>query len=84
MTRQEPPGGPYTNGGDWWVAVEDCGYLEARRLVKGCAWAKVEYLGKEMATLMDCDEHEHEVDDPPCTIPGCRRVLAWHFVDLDA
>jgi hypothetical protein len=85
MSKQVPPGGPYMNGdGDWWVAREDASLIEARRLVKGSAWdsTRIRYVGREVVTLMDCDEHDHEVDAPPCQIEGCRRVEAWHFSEL--
>lgn len=86
-TRHEPPGGPYCDDDlrRWWVAVEDCGYLEARRMVKGCAeldeWSRLRYRGRSMAYLWDCDEHDHELvaGTVPCEVEGCRYVMAWAF-----
>jgi len=70
-TRHVPPGGPYCSpdGDEWAVAVEDCGYLEARRLVKGTAdigfWQRLEYVGKRTWYLWDGEEHSHDEDEAP-------------------
>lgn len=93
MTAHVPPGGPYCDDElrRWWVAVEDCGYLEARRMVKGTAeldhWSRLSYEGRQMAYLWDGDEHTHDDDGEPdedgfagrCEEEGCRYVMAWAF-----
>ena len=77
--------GPYMNeDGDWWVAVEDASFREARAEVVGCLGYTIPddgtllYRGREVVRLSD---HEVELcDDEPCA-EGCRRVEAWHFVE---
>lgn len=87
MTAHVPPGGPYCDVDmrRWWVAVEDCGYLDARRLVKATAdidrYSRLQYVGKERAHLWDdegCEGHDDE-EYPEDGCDGCRRVMAWGF-----
>lgn len=76
--------GPYMNeDGDWWVAVEDANFREARDTIVGCLSYSIpedgtlRYKGKHVTTL--CDAHPaHEVG-PECDSTCQRRVLAYHF-----
>lgn len=83
-TVHVPPGGPYCSEdlGTWYVAVEDCGYAEARKLVRGTAeidsMSMLVYQGQRMAYLWDELEHDHD-DGTACEVEGCRYVMAWTF-----
>lgn len=91
MSAHVPPGGPYCDDDmrRWWMAVEDCGYLEARREVKATAdidpWCRLVYVGKQTVYLWDGEEHSHDDDDEEedaerrCEVEGCRYVEAWAF-----
>jgi hypothetical protein len=76
--------GPYMNDdGDWWVAVEDASFREARAAILGCLSYGIPedgtlvYKGKHVTMLCDgC----HEVG-PECNPTCSRRVLAYHFVE---
>lgn len=89
-TRHEPPGGPYCDddGRMWWVAVEDCGYLEARRMVKGVVEMEPDqalaYHGREDGIhLWDeegcCADDEDDHDAATCDSGRCRHTEAWAF-----
>lgn len=92
MSARVPPGGPYCDFDlrRWWVAVEDCGYLEARRLVKGTAtlaWdQKLVYVGRQPDVhLWDdeaCEWHDDE-ESPEDDCDQCRSVMAWAFEVVD-
>ena len=68
--------GPYMNeDGDWWVPVT-VPYLEARKLVKGCAYSnRLSYKGRESVLLDPC----HEAGDGECDVAA--TVVAWHFFE---
>ena len=76
-------GGPYMNeDGDWWVAVEDMSFREARKTIINCLYydvphdGRLAYLGKETTTLCDVPDH---IVGPDCSAVCARRVLAYHF-----
>lgn len=78
--------GPYLNeDGDWWVAVEDASYREAREAILACldydvpSQGTLVYRGKEMSTL--CDAHPAHDVGPECDSECSRRVETWHFVE---
>lgn len=92
-TRHQPPGGPYVSESleRWYVAVEDAGYLEARRLVKATANLehdqRLVYVGKRPdCHLFDGEEHSPpEPSEPPCHPDWrCRTVEAWTFDVVDS
>jgi hypothetical protein len=70
--------------GDWWVAVEDASFKEARGQILNCLSYEIPedgtlvYKGKEMSTL--CQDLYHEVG-PECDATCYRRTLAYHFVE---
>lgn len=78
--------GPYMNeDGDWWVAVADAPYLEARRYVKQHVDLtddyKLVYEGRETVWLCateGCETTVKEEHDP-----ACRQVPAWHFREVE-
>lgn len=79
--------GPYMNDdGDWWVAVEDATFREARNEIVSCLSYDIpedgtlRYVGKSRTNLCDSPAGEHEVG-PSCSAECQRDVMAWHFVE---
>ena len=81
--------GPYMNeDGDWWVAVEDASFREARAAILDCIGYDVpedgtlRYEGKDRTRLCDAPVGDHEVG-ADCNETCRRDALAYHFFAVD-